>query len=133
MAEYVRIARGKESLVVTEKAFQTLYSGKGYTKIAAAAPPPEPERLRAHVLPDDEPERAREEQAIEIGRVLRGSVADVIAWIEAAETHGERIERAERVFEGEANGRNRPTLLDAAAEIARSSGESGGETAADDE
>lgn len=124
MTDYVRIERGGSSLVVTAKAARTLYTGKGY-KITGPATAP------AERKPAPEPQAKAEdsedvEAEIEIKRILRGSAENVIAWINAGEGPGEIVHRAERVFEAEAQGRNRTGLMDAAAEIARGGAESGG-------
>ena len=108
MAKYVRIRLGLIEQVVTEKAFGVIYGQKGWELVSDAPPPVDPNDL----IPEDEPE---DPFVIEVNRMLRRPVGEILTWIDAApdeETKGRRA-IAIWMLENSDTGRNRATLLEA--------------------
>lgn len=122
MSEYVKVQNGAHVVTVTAKAARTIYADKGYSVIGKADAPP---KRDDSTPPDPSKEAEDEEREIEIKAILRRSEKNILAWVEEATEPGERIERAERVFEAESRGRNREPILEAVSAIAL--GERGGE------
>lgn len=111
--EYVEVegANGR-AIVVTRKAFQTVYAGKGFRVVRSNVEPPKPE-------PEDGNEDGDEDEFVPpLSAMLRKSIPEIIEWIGEADDEGEKHRRAVAVFQREQEGRGRTTLLDEVGRLA---------------
>lgn len=112
---YMRIRKSPSpAITVTEKAYEAIYRGKGFS-VEAADVAPEPDPVEVPAVDEDAPSP----ELLEVRRVLRGTIAEVIQWAQGGATPEEVAARAQRAFLAESDARGRTGLLDALAKMAQ--------------